>query len=323
MMSTILFPESVSSNRKRVIRELLQGHECATKLKFLLHNPNASDGFFSAKELLANVLRSFTETISMLTSSYDIEASDEVAQIVNSGENGSQVGANSSNDLRSEGSSEGRKRTLKTTIKGRRGSYKRRRTQQTWTKVSETIDDNHAWRKYGQKEILNSKFPRSYFRCSKKYDQGCRAAKQVQRVQENPDMYHTTYIGIHTCKDTLTAPQMITYSDTLDSILMNSNSDSKVPNEKDPSICSRTPIIKHEYHKQDMPNDLKDNLDSTLWSDLKDFEQYKPVIVPSKMKSHNADTVYSCSDFQSLDMDFGVFSSPFSTDFHFDESHLL
>ncbi|KAE9608774.1 hypothetical protein Lal_00020277 [Lupinus albus] len=316
MMSSILSPhESVLSNRKRVIRELLQGHDCATKLKFLLQNPNASNGSFSAKELLANVLRSFTQTISVLTaSSYDIEASDEV---VNSGENGSQVGANSSNDLRSEDSSEGRKRTLTTTIKGRRGSYKRRRTQHTWTKVSETTNDNHAWRKYGQKEILNSKFPRSYFRCSKKNDQGCRATKQVQRVQENPDMYHTTYIGIHTCKDTLTVPQMITYSDTLDSILMNSNSDSKVPNEKDPSI------IKREYYKQDMLSDLKDNLDSTLWSDLKDFEQYKSVIVPPKMKSHNADTVYSCNDFQSLDMDFGVFSSPFSTDFHFDESHLL
>ncbi|OIV96880.1 hypothetical protein TanjilG_00462 [Lupinus angustifolius] len=164
---------------------------------------------------------------------------------------------------------------------------------------------------------------RSYFRCSKKYDQGCRAKKQVQRVQENPDMYHTTYIGIHTCKDTLKDPQMITYSDTLDSTLMNSNSDSKVPNEKDPSICSRIPVIKQEYHKQDMPSDLIDNLDSTLWSDLKDFEQYKSVIVPSKMKSHNADNVYSCTDFQSLDNDFGVLSSPFSTDFHFVESHLL
>lgn len=36
----------------------------------------------------------------------------------------------------------------------------RRKTEQTWTIVSQTIDDNHGWRKYGQKDILNSQFPR-------------------------------------------------------------------------------------------------------------------------------------------------------------------
>ncbi|XP_019414293.1 PREDICTED: probable WRKY transcription factor 70 isoform X2 [Lupinus angustifolius] len=299
---SILFPESVLlSNTKRVIRELLQGHECATKLRFLIQNPIGSDGStLSAEELLSNVERSFTQTISVLTSS-DAEVFDEVGQIVNYGENGSHVGANSCNDLRSEDSTESKKRSLTTTIKDRRGSYKRRRTAQTWTNISETIDDNHAWRKYGQKEILNSKFPRSYFRCSRKYDQDCQAMKQVQRIEEKPHMYHTTYIGFHTCKDTLMTPQMVTYSDTLDSFLVNSNSDSKVPNEKDAPFCSQ--IIKQEYPKEDIPNDLKDNLDPTLWSDLKDLELYKPAIVLSK--------------------DFGVFPSHFSTDFHFDESHLL
>ncbi|KAF8397048.1 hypothetical protein HHK36_018686 [Tetracentron sinense] len=35
------------------------------------------------------------------------------------------------------------------------------RTSETWTKVSPTpIDDGRAWRKYGQKEILNAKYPR-------------------------------------------------------------------------------------------------------------------------------------------------------------------
>ena len=36
-----------------------------------------------------------------------------------------------------------------------------RKTTQTWAKVSHTTDDDHAWRKYGQKEILNAKHPRS------------------------------------------------------------------------------------------------------------------------------------------------------------------
>ncbi|OIV98075.1 hypothetical protein TanjilG_09568 [Lupinus angustifolius] len=124
---SILFPESVLlSNTKRVIRELLQGHECATKLRFLIQNPIGSDGStLSAEELLSNVERSFTQTISVLTSS-DAEVFDEVGQIVNYGENGSHVGANSCNDLRSEDSTESKKRSLTTTIKDRRGSYKRR-----------------------------------------------------------------------------------------------------------------------------------------------------------------------------------------------------
>lgn len=123
---SILFPESVLlSNKKRLIRELIQGQEYATELKFLLQKPIGSHGSFSsAEDLLTNVLRSFTDTLSLLTSSSD-EAADEVGQIVSSGENGSQVAANSSNDLRSQASTESRKRSL-TNTKDRRGSYKRR-----------------------------------------------------------------------------------------------------------------------------------------------------------------------------------------------------
>ncbi|KAJ1387528.1 WRKY domain [Sesbania bispinosa] len=307
---SILFPESVSEKRKRIIKELVQGQEYATQLKFLLQKPIDSDGSPSAKELVANVLRSFTETLSVMTTSSEA-AGDEVADqnIADSGEDGT-----SSNDipLRSEDSTESRKRLLPSeTNKDRRGSYKRRKTEQTVSIVSQTTDDNHAWRKYGQKEILNSQFPRSYFRCTRKYDQGCRATKQVQRVQENPNMYQITYIGFHTCKDTLKAPQMVKYSDTWDSFLVNSHhgDESKVPNLQAPPI---SPTVKQEY-----PNDDTDN----LWSDLKDFELSKPAIVPSD----NVDTVYSCTGSQNLDMDFGVFSSHhFTTDFHFDdESHLL
>lgn len=35
-----------------------------------------------------------------------------------------------------------------------------RKISQSWTTVSPTLEDGHAWRKYGQKEILNSKYPR-------------------------------------------------------------------------------------------------------------------------------------------------------------------
>ncbi|TKY56379.1 WRKY transcription factor 70 [Spatholobus suberectus] len=201
----------------------------------------------------------------------------------------------------------------------------RRRTASAWTILSCTTDDNHAWRKYGQKEILNSEFPRSYYRCSHKYDQGCRATKQVQRDQDNPDMYRTTYIGIHTCNATPKATHSATDSTTWESYLLNSDHGSKVPNVQDHHISSPSLIEKQEFPKEDSPSDVTDHkLDPTLWSDLKDFEPSKPAIMTLKMESdNNADNVYSCIDSQRLDMDFGVASVHFGTDFRFDESQLL
>ncbi|KAL6980860.1 WRKY transcription factor [Sarracenia purpurea var. burkii] len=61
------------------------------------------------------------------------------------------------------------------------------------------MEDGYAWRKYGQKEIMNAKFPRCYFRCAYKHDEGCLATKQVQIIQENPHFYQTTYFGRHSC----------------------------------------------------------------------------------------------------------------------------
>ncbi|KAG8085166.1 hypothetical protein GUJ93_ZPchr0010g10945 [Zizania palustris] len=79
----------------------------------------------------------------------------------------------------------------------------RRRTQQSsgLTKILKNLDDGQAWRKYGQKEIQNSTYPKAYFRCTHKYDQQCVAQRQVQRCDEDPASYRITYIGDHTCRD--------------------------------------------------------------------------------------------------------------------------
>ncbi|GLT67912.1 hypothetical protein SLA2020_401860 [Shorea laevis] len=60
-------------------------------------------------------------------------------------------------------------------------------------------DDGYSWRKYGQKDILGSKYPRSYYRCTFRYSQNCWAAKQVQRSDEDPTIFEITYRGQHTC----------------------------------------------------------------------------------------------------------------------------
>ncbi|GMI93502.1 WRKY DNA-binding protein 65, WRKY DNA-BINDING PROTEIN 65 [Hibiscus trionum] len=55
--------------------------------------------------------------------------------------------------------------------------------------------DSWAWRKYGQKPIKGSPYPRGYYRCSS--SKGCPARKQVERSGVDPTMLVITYSSEH------------------------------------------------------------------------------------------------------------------------------
>ncbi|XP_076904989.1 putative WRKY transcription factor 65 isoform X2 [Bidens hawaiensis] len=55
--------------------------------------------------------------------------------------------------------------------------------------------DSWAWRKYGQKPIKGSPYPRGYYRCSS--SKGCPARKQVERSRTDPTMVMVTYSCDH------------------------------------------------------------------------------------------------------------------------------
>nr|WGV38245.1 WRKY [Loropetalum chinense var. rubrum] len=55
--------------------------------------------------------------------------------------------------------------------------------------------DSWAWRKYGQKPIKGSPYPRGYYRCSS--SKGCPARKQVERSRVDPTMLVVTYSCDH------------------------------------------------------------------------------------------------------------------------------
>ncbi|MQL87104.1 hypothetical protein Taro_019623 [Colocasia esculenta] len=83
----------------------------------------------------------------------------------------------------------------------RRRGQTRRSQPYGWTRVeTTTLEDGYTWRKYGQKEIRDAKYPRCYFRCTHKHAQGCQAARQVQKSEQDPSMFLITYLGQHTCK---------------------------------------------------------------------------------------------------------------------------
>lgn len=55
--------------------------------------------------------------------------------------------------------------------------------------------DSWTWRKYGQKPIKGSPYPRGYYRCSS--SKGCPARKQVERSRVDPTMLIVTYAAEH------------------------------------------------------------------------------------------------------------------------------
>ncbi|KAM1188448.1 hypothetical protein ACFX13_025066 [Malus domestica] len=56
------------------------------------------------------------------------------------------------------------------------------------------LEDGYRWRKYGQKAVKNSPYPRSYYRCT---TQKCIVKKRVERSFQDPSIVITTYEGQH------------------------------------------------------------------------------------------------------------------------------
>ncbi|XP_020575055.1 probable WRKY transcription factor 71 [Phalaenopsis equestris] len=86
----------------------------------------------------------------------------------------------------------------KTVSKARKKGEKRQREPRFAFMTKSEVDhleDGYRWRKYGQKAVKNSPFPRSYYRCT---TQKCAVKKRVERSYEDPSIVITTYEGQHT-----------------------------------------------------------------------------------------------------------------------------
>ncbi|KAG8043378.1 hypothetical protein GUJ93_ZPchr0458g22747 [Zizania palustris] len=78
-----------------------------------------------------------------------------------------------------------RKNRVKTTI----------RVPAISAKIADIPPDEYSWRKYGQKPIKGSPYPRGYYKCSTV--RGCPARKHVERATDDPAMLVVTYEGEH------------------------------------------------------------------------------------------------------------------------------
>ncbi|CAI9782128.1 unnamed protein product [Fraxinus pennsylvanica] len=78
----------------------------------------------------------------------------------------------------------------------KKGEKKQREPRFAFKTKSEVdhLEDGYRWRKYGQKAVKNSPYPRSYYRCT---TQKCLVKKRVERSYQDPSTVITTYEGQH------------------------------------------------------------------------------------------------------------------------------
>ncbi|GJY96159.1 DNA-binding WRKY transcription factor, partial [Tanacetum coccineum] len=76
-------------------------------------------------------------------------------------------------------------------------TYKRKNQEKTVFQLTQEdlSNDLWAWRKYGQKPIRGSPFPRNYYRCST--TKACGAKKQVERSPVDSNIFIVSYSGEH------------------------------------------------------------------------------------------------------------------------------
>uniref|UniRef100_A0A5B7AUQ8 Putative WRKY1 n=1 Tax=Davidia involucrata TaxID=16924 RepID=A0A5B7AUQ8_DAVIN len=92
-------------------------------------------------------------------------------------------------------------------LKPKKTSQKRQREPKFAFMTKSQVDhleDGYRWRKYGQKAVKNSPFPRSYYRCT---NATCNVKKRVERSFNDPSIVVTTYEGKHTHPSPLLMPR--------------------------------------------------------------------------------------------------------------------
>ncbi|XP_075474893.1 WRKY transcription factor 22-like [Primulina tabacum] len=109
--------------------------------------------------------------------------------------------------------------------------------------------DTWSWRKYGQKPIKGSPYPRGYYKCSTLKD--CMARKQVERNRSDPGMFIVTYTAEHN-------HPLPTQRNSLAGIARQKPT---TPSSEDPSKNTSSPVMSPVNPNSPAPNNLESRRD--------------------------------------------------------------
>ncbi|KAH6765280.1 WRKY DNA-binding protein 65 [Perilla frutescens var. hirtella] len=154
--------------------------------------------------------------------------------------------------------------------------------------MSAPPSDSWAWRKYGQKPIKGSPYPRGYYRCSS--SKGCPARKQVERSRADPNMLIVTY----SCEHNHPPPSDLVHSQSqelISDIKFSSIGDGNLINggefgwltdfESTSSIILESPILMEERRTTDremaMIFSTREEDESDLFADLGELPECSTV----------------------------------------------
>ncbi|KAH7514773.1 hypothetical protein FEM48_Zijuj11G0126000 [Ziziphus jujuba var. spinosa] len=288
-------PENLTSSTilKRLNDELIEGRDFANRLLSVLAS---SDGSKSAEDLLVKIVKSFSNTLSLLNVKECDNNSDSVISQIRAADL-PRLDARKSQDHSRE-SFRRRSATPPTKKLDRRGCYDRRLILFLVSFIVSLISEQLA-------RCLLNYICRHYFRCTYKHDQGCKATKQIQRIQVNPPMYRTTYFGHHTCRNLHQDPELI-----LDSISPSENSifisfdGTNLKNKQDhfPFVSSvpstkqgfKEEIIKYDanlQHNQSLLSDYFVSSDLAASAEAFPSRRSMPVMLTSNLESDNGDVI--------------------------------
>ncbi|XP_028232423.1 WRKY transcription factor 28-like isoform X2 [Glycine soja] len=127
-----------------------------------------------------------SETLATLNSSVSSSSSEA----------GAEEDSGKSKKERQVKTEEGEENSKKGNKEKKKGEKKQKEPRFAFMTKSEVdhLEDGYRWRKYGQKAVKNSPYPRSYYRCT---TQKCTVKKRVERSFQDPTTVITTYEGQH------------------------------------------------------------------------------------------------------------------------------
>lgn len=113
--------------------------------------------------------------------------------------------------------------------------------------------DCWSWRKYGQKPIKGSPYPRGYYRCSS--SKGCSAKKQVERCSKDASLFVITYTSSHNHP----GPNL---PNNKDSVSQDSSMTLQQQQDQEPTVDQHVPFEDNDDDNDD-PQSCKSPLNST------------------------------------------------------------